>query len=533
MPSGVRFQLLVSGSLVVTWHPLDARPRVEAIACSVTRAARDCKPAEVAADTSCENGSVAGTPPPPAPPIVAPTWRQRGALLLGRAAAQASRRLHRGGGTALPGVVSTALAPNVVELFSALGHGVVTVTGTNGKTTTSHLLTAAAERANLRPLTNRSGSNLERGLASTLVDAVDASGRLLEPASRLGVLEVDEAALPALWPRLRPRVGVFLNLFRDQLDRYGEIDSIAEGWRAMVASDPGSPTLVLNADDPSLQPLRVAARGPVVAFGIEDASVALPGAEHASDARFCACGSTFAYERVYVGHVGHWRCRGCGVARSTPEVAARSIVLREDGTDLELVTPEGTANVSLPLVGLYSVYNALAAAAAALAVGVPLEAVRETLEASAPAFGRQERITTYGREVRLLLAKNPAGLNAVIRTLLAGDERLRLLWLLNDGIQDGEDVSWIYDADFELLAGRDIEVVVSGSRAEDLALRLHLAGIEPAFVEAHTSTALEESLALVPRDGRLDVLATYTAMLELREMVAARAGAQHYWEAPR
>ena len=509
------------------------------MACSVPRAVSDCKPGDDARspvrlagaqDGACENRSVAETPPPLTRVNIAPTWRQRGALLLGRAAAQASRRLHRGGGTALPGVVATSFAPDLIELFSTLGHGVVTVTGTNGKTTTAHLLTAAAERSGLSPLTNRSGSNLERGLASALVDAIDAAGRLPGAASRLGVLEVDEAALPALWPRLQPRVGVFLNLFRDQLDRYGEIDSIAEGWRAMVASDPGAPALVLNADDPSLQPLRAAARGRVVSFGIEDASVALPGAEHASDARFCACGSTFAYDRVYVGHVGHWRCRGCGIARAAPDVAARLVALREDGTDFELVTPGGSTAVSLPLVGLYSVYNALAGAAGALTLGVSLEVVRETLETAAPAFGRQERISISGREVRLLLTKNPAGLNAVIRTLLATAGPLHLLWLLNDGIQDGEDVSWIYDADFELLAGREVGLVVSGSRAEDLALRLHLAGVEPDFVEPHTATALEEALAVVPRGGRLDVLATYTAMLELREMVAARAGAHHYWE---
>ena len=472
------------------------------------------------------------TPFNPRAAPIAPSWRQRGALIVGRATAQASRRLHRGGGTAFPGVVAGRLAPDLVDVLARLGHGAVTITGTNGKTTTAHLLAAATRRVGLEPVTNRAGSNLERGLVSALVEATNTRGAVADAGGRIALLEVDEAALPALWPRLRPRVALFLNLFRDQLDRYGEIDSIAEDWRTALAGPHVPDTLILNADDPSLDVLGEAAAGALVTFGVDDPAVALPHADHAADARFCRCGSTFDYTSVFVGHLGHWRCSGCDRARRTPDVVARAVRLSEDESAFELVTPHGSVPVTLPLTGLYSVYNALAAAAGALALDVPLEALREALESAEPAFGRQERMRVYGRDVRLLLAKNPTGLNEVMRTLIASAPPRRVLWLLNDDIQDGRDVSWIYDADFESLRQAEFEVVVSGTRADDLALRLHLAGIEPRYVEPHTSTAVEEALALVPSGERLDVVATYTAMLEVRELLAGRSGAAHYWEVP-
>jgi hypothetical protein len=309
---------------------------------------------------------------------------------------------------------------------------------------------------------------------SSFVAEAGTTGAIPRAAGRLGVVELDEAVWPRLLPRLRPRVAVFLNLFRDQLDRYGEVDSIAEGWqRALATHAPlDAPlTLVLNVDDPSVAALADAHRGEVFGFGVEDPSVALGAAEHASDARFCACGATYRYDAVYMGHVGAWRCPGCGRARPVPQVAARHIRLGADTTRFELSVAGATAEVTLPLAGLYSVYNALAAAAGAHALGLPFEATVRALAESGPAFGRQERFDLDGRSVRLLLAKNPTGLNEVIRALRAVPGAPTLLALLNDGIQDGQDVSWIYDADFERLADRSWRLVVSGDRADDLALR--------------------------------------------------------------
>lgn len=457
--------------------------------------------------------------------------RERGALLVGRAAGQVVRRLGRGGGTALPGLIAGRLAPGLMESAVAqLGHGVVTVTGTNGKTTTAHLLTAAARGAGLRPLANRSGSNLERGIASSLVDAIDPRGGVRDSARRLGVFEVDEAHWPLLAPRLRPRVALFLNLFRDQLDRYGEVDSIAAAWRSAIGAASPAPVLVLNVDDPSVAQLAEDTTGEVIGFGIEDMSVALPAPEHATDARFCRCGATFEYEAIYMGHVGRWRCRGCARGRPAPRVAAEGVHLGAEETRFDLVIGDHRVPVAIPLAGLYSVYNALAAAAGAHALGLPVEATARALADSGPAFGRQERFRVEGRTVRLLLAKNPTGLNEVMRALEASSPPLTLLAMLNDGIQDGRDVSWIYDADVERLAGLVRTLIVSGERADDLALRFALAGIEPSLVETGTGTALDAALRATPAGGRLEVIATYTAMLEIRELLAARSGTGHYWE---
>jgi len=456
--------------------------------------------------------------------------------MAGRTARAATQRLGRGGGTALPGLVASRLAPNLIgNLASALGQGTVTVTGTNGKTTTAHLLALIAERHGLRVLANRSGSNMERGLISAFVDAAGPSGNLPDLTDHIGIFEVDEAALPGLYPALRPRLALFLNLFRDQLDRYGEVDSVAGGWATMLQADGGATALALNVDDPSVAALAAGARGPVIGFGIEDAGMALETPEHAADARFHHCGGPYAYDATYTGHVGLWRCDRCGARRPAPIVAATNVEAGADGTAFDLVIDGASERVMLPLAGLYSVYNALGAAAAAYGLGVPAVTIAGALRNAAPAFGRQERFVIDGREVRVLLAKNPAGLNEVLRALhLAARDGvpLSLLMLLNDEIQDGHDVSWIYDADLETLAGRVGVLVASGGRAHDLALRLVLAGMEPAVVEPEPGRALEAALRLTPPGGRLDVIPTYTAMIAIRAVIAARTGVGPYWTPP-
>ena len=449
-------------------------------------------------------------------------------------AGEATRRLGRGGGTALPGLVARTLAPGLVESLAAQpGQGVVTVTGTNGKTTTTHLVAAIATAAGMTPLTNRTGSNLERGLVTALVDAAGADGRIADAATTLGLFEVDEAALPALFPRLRPRVAVFLNLFRDQLDRYGEIDSVVAGWARMLDTGAGTPTLVLNADDPSVAALADHARGPIVLFGVEDRSVALTLAEHATDARFCACGARVKHEAVTMGHVGWWRCDACGRTRQAPQVFARRVTLSAESSEVEVVSGEEQATLVLPAAGLYSVYNALAAVAAGRALGVPLATSVAAIAAAGPAFGRQERFEVGGRAVRIWLAKNPAGLNEIVRALLAAGRPLHVLAFLNDGIQDGQDVSWIYDADLERLTVRLERLTCAGARADDLALRFHIAGRTPDATIGETGPALDAALAATPEGGTLDIVATYTAMIDVREVVAARAGERSYWEAAR
>ena len=465
--------------------------------------------------------------------------RTRAAVLAGRAAGTAARRLGRGGGTALPGLIAGGIAPDILSrLGREPGHGAVMITGTNGKTTTTHLVSSIARAAGLEPLTNGAGSNLERGLVAAYVDESTPGGGLARASNRLAVLEVDEAVLPHAAPQVAPRVITFLNLFRDQLDRYGEVHAIAARWHALLAGRDW-PSIAVNADDPAVAQL--AEHAPAITFGIDAPEVLATGdasnvLDHASDAHFCSCGGRIVYDAIAFGHLGHWRCDSCSRRRPRPTVGATRVALHESGSDVTIEITGDAIEVSLGFAGLYSVYNALAAAATAHAVGLPAPAIAEGLAAAAPAFGRQERLMIElpdgPREARLLLAKNPTGLNEVLRLLVASSQRPTALLILNDGIQDGQDVSWIYDADLEVLAERPPVLLCAGDRAHDLAQRCVTAGVPPAGVEPDIATALDQALAMTPAGGRLEVVPTYTAMLEVRELIARLAGARRYWERP-
>ena len=458
------------------------------------------------------------------------------AIYAGRLAGTASRLFGRGGGTAVAGLVANSLDSDLVQhLGRQLGQGSAIITGTNGKTTTSSMLVAIAREAGTPTLANPSGSNLMRGVATALIREASFLGNLRDP-DRVGVFEVDEATVPEAARALDPRVIVFTNLFRDQLDRYGEVDTVAQLWRDAVRKLPESTTLVLNTDDPAITSLAADARGPVLTYGIEDTSIASDaelGLEHASDYRFCiSCGGELTYEAAFYGHIGHWRCPSCSRARPTPDVRATSVSLLAKRSVITLEHAGKTTEVELPLAGLYNVQNALAATAGALALGLPLEAIGAALATVEPAFGRQERFDVDGREVLVFLAKNPTGLNQVLRTITARPEGAsHFLMFLNDGIADGRDISWIWDADFELIASdaSGVAVVVSGTRAEELALRLKYADVGSS-IERDTASALAAAVESTPQGETLFVIPTYTAMLEVRELLARRASKRPFWE---
>jgi UDP-N-acetylmuramyl tripeptide synthase len=461
--------------------------------------------------------------------------RALAALVTGKALGEASRRLGRGGGTALPGVVAGRVDPSLTRRLAAqLGAGRAVVTGTNGKTTAARLLAGITAAAGRRPVHNRTGSNLMRGIGTTLLGAAGVGGRIPGAPRRAGVFEVDEATLPHAVRALRPGVAVFINLFRDQLDRYGEVDSILSLWRESLALLPSGATLVLNADDPSVAGLGEGYDGPVLYYGVDNPGEEVAGAageEHAADARWChRCGTEYVYAPIYYGHVGHWRCPGCGRTRPRPRVAATAITAREGGLGLTVVEDGRQIELNVALEGLYNAYNALAAFAGGRALGIGTEAIVAGLARFTAAFGRQEQVGVNGRDVRLLLCKNPAGTNQVLATVLADSEPLHLLLALNDGIQDGRDISWIWDVDFERLAGRTALAVTTGTRARDLALRLKYAGLgEHLSVEPDPRGALDAALAATPAGTRLYILPTYTAMMTLRELVAARGGGRQFW----
>jgi lipid II isoglutaminyl synthase (glutamine-hydrolysing) len=437
----------------------------------------------------------------------------------------ASRRLGRTGGTTAPGRLLLRLAPGALERMARrLDGGAVLVSATNGKTTTAAMLAAILERGGHRAVHNRAGSNMGWGVATALLDA----GR--EPG-QIGLFEVDEAWLPRVALAVRPRLYVLANLFRDQLDRYGELESLADRWAELVADEAGRAHFVLNADDPLVADLGRGREGAIY-FGVEDDSQALPELQHAADSKHCRnCGAPYAYRAVYLGHMGRYRCPRCGRERPDPHVKARRVSLfGMSGARVELETPVGDLELELPLPGLYNVYNALAATTAGLELGATLDQVGAALHSFGGAFGRVETIPVDGRQVSILLVKNPAGANEVLRTLTLEDGALDLWIALNDRIADGRDISWIWDADFELLAGRARRITCSGTRAEELALRLKYAGVQAELaVDRDLGRSLDAAVA-AGDGGPLYALPTYTALLELRDLLARRGLARKWSE---
>ena len=445
-------------------------------------------------------------------------------IALARAAAGLSRLAGAGGGTTLPGKLLWKLDPGAVDRLAArLPRGAALVSATNGKTTTS-AMAARILAPFFRLAHNRSGANLVSGVASALLAARDAE---------LGLFEVDEAALPEVASRLRPRVLCLGNLFRDQLDRYGELELVAQRWRTAVSGLPRSSALVVNGDDPQVGDLASGGAG-AVAFGLDDPRHASPELQHAADSKWCIrCGTPYVYAAAYIGHLGDYRCPGCGHARPPLDIVARSIELNGlESVSFELVTPDGTRLVQLAVPGLYNVYNALAAAGLTRALGVELDAIVAGLQGFSAAFGRFERIVVGERTLLVLLIKNPAGANEVVRTLVAGGPPKLLLIALNDEIADGRDVSWIWDVDFEPLLGSLERLVATGERAAELALRFKYAGLPSASIEVRPELedALDRGLELTAGGDELVALPTYTAMLALRELVARRGFVRPYWE---
>ncbi len=458
------------------------------------------------------------------------------AVTTGKLAGVASRSLGRGGGTALPGLLALKLAPNLVsDLTAQIPGGSILISGTNGKTTTSRMVATILRQWGLRPLHNKSGSNLMRGIATALLGEATLSAMLSADSKAVGLFEVDEAVLPQAVKEVKPRIVAIGNLFRDQLDRYGEVDRLSAVWRKTLAELSPEAAVVLNGDDPLVADLGRGLCNQVIYFGIEDERFGQMQLEHAADSKCCPrCGVYYDYGLSFYGHIGHYGCPSCGGQRPEPHIKAKGLEMRGfEGIHMELVTPTAEFEVDLALPGIYNVYNALAATGVAYAMGVPVALIESGLESFTAAFGRAEVVKINGRRACLVLVKNPVGLNAVLRALSAEESSKRVLFVLNDRIADGRDVSWIWDADFERIAGATNLVLCSGLRAEDMALRLKYAGVsdgDALIVERDLGKALELALSHTPPGETLYLLPTYTAMLEVRELLAKLGHLEHFWE---
>lgn len=426
------------------------------------------------------------------------------------------------------------MAPRALrDLTRQLPLGSAVVSGTNGKTTTTRLIAHILRQAGHHPVHNRAGANLLTGLFSAVVQDASFFGR---PRSDVGLFEVDEATLPGALRHIEPRVLLLLNIFRDQLDRYGEVHFVAGIWQEAVARLGAATTLAVNADDPLVYGLVDHARGPrLLTYGVVDRSAGSPTLPHAVDARLCPrCGSAMAYDLAFYGHLGWFRCTAGDFTRPTPDVAVTRVDPQGDaGSLLTFRTPRGGFTAEFKLPGLYNVYNALAATAACLALGVAPATIGRGLETFTAAFGRLERIPIERRELYLALVKNPVGFTEVLRTILQQPGRRTLLLVINDQFADGTDISWLWDVDFESLADDRVNLAVcSGIRAEDMSVRLKYAGVptERIRVENDVRAALEIALQAAEEGETVYALPTYTAMLAVRDVLRQTGYVRGFWE---
>ncbi|HHW15360.1 MAG TPA: DUF1727 domain-containing protein [Firmicutes bacterium] len=464
-------------------------------------------------------------------------------VLAARATAQAIRLLRCGYGSTLPGKVARRVDPGVLSaLARQVRQGTVMITGTNGKTTITKLLAAILTESGYRVFYNRGGANLVGGITATFALNASPTGRL---SADFALLETDEATMPKTAPALQPRLILANDFFRDQLDRFGELDSAVESLRKALPFLAPDGVLVLNADDPLCVGAGLATDRRKLYYGLETSSLAAPTSSaqstQAADAAFCPlCHSRFTYTRRSYSHLGEWACTGCDYRRPRPDVYAERVELfGMRGSRVSVVTPAGRLELRISLPGLYSVYNVLAATTAALALGAPLAAVAPALEKAAGGFGRAEFFRLDGREGCLLLVKNPTGFNQVLATLALDPSPKSLLFAINDRTADGRDISWLWDVDFEQLWTHEEiarTVYVTGDRAEDMAVRLKYSSPAGAAVEGPSlegqglaalspevlrppETALRRALRSTAPGATLYVLATYTAMLELWEVI--------------
>jgi UDP-N-acetylmuramyl tripeptide synthase len=419
------------------------------------------------------------------------------------------RLLRLGAASVLPGEMARRLQPKVLPLLlGQVRRGVILIVGTNGKTTTSLLLRTILERQGWRVAHNATGANLINGLVTALLDNTNLIGQL---DADYAILEVDENVLPLVLRFCQPQFILGLNLFRDQLDRYGEVDTISQRWQKAIAPLPTDTVVILNADDPTLSRLGQQLSQKVLFFGLSEPEAYLDEIPHAVDSIYCpSCGHPLDYKGVYLSHLGDYHCPSCGFSKSQLAVDSRE-------------WPQ-------ILIGIYNKYNTLAAGLVAKEIGIDIPTIYDTVKNFRAAFGRAEELDVNGKHVRILLSKNPVGMNETIRAVndlqKNGGASTKLL-VLNDRTPDGTDVSWIWDVDTEKLVASGGTIVVSGDRVYDMALRLRYSETNgqnnfKLIVKEDLKEAIATALEHTPGNETLHILPTYSAMLEVRGLLTGR-----------
>ncbi len=423
-------------------------------------------------------------------------------LFVGKAIARLISLFSLGAGSTWPGHV--VLAINKEFLAEILGQNKqlkkVIIAGTNGKTTTSTLLKFILEKEQHKVFQNEEGANLLNGIASSLIKSSSLTGKI---DKNVAIFEVDENSLPMVLKEIRPEAIVILNLFRDQLDRYGEVDLIAKKWQESLRNLSKGTEVFLNADDPQIAYLGKDLKTTVAYFGLDDKYLTSKEIPHDVDSAYCPnCGKKLSYKGISYSHLGDYFCQNCAFER--PKIS--------------------TNKFKSPLLGVYNFYNVHAASLVASRLfSISEDKIKKFLPSFKAAFGRQEEIIYKSRRVFLILSKNPTGFNQSISVMLRKLESKKdsLFLVLNDRIPDGRDVSWIWDVDFEKLP-KAKQIFITGDRAYDMALRFKYAGIPDFKVFENLNKAIEVAIDGLSSNETLYIMPTYSGMLEVRKILSGK-----------
>ncbi len=469
---------------------------------------------------------------------VTPSGLERARLALaisaGKLAGVSGRLLGVGGGTSLPGLIARRIDPNVLKsVVGASQARKIVITGSNGKTTTARMTAAMAVSNGKRVSHNRAGSNMLQGVTAVAVNFADVFGRL---NSDVLLFEIDEGTMPLVMPEIQPDVVVITNIFRDQLDRYGELYSVARALDKTLEDLPETATILLNGNDPQVANFGQKAKAKRLFFGLESTEVGTPVPEQSADIIRCIhCQEDLVYEVAYMSHLGIYRCPNCGYTLPPLDIAATSIKLAPDGegpTHVEMRTPQGNMTLEISLPGIHNVYNAAAAIGASLVAGFEKEQLPAALVDIKPAFGRLEKIQAGDQTIYLSFVKNPTSFNLILRLIAQHPGKKHVLLAASHTIVDGEDFSWLWDIDVEAVAQGIADVVCSGNKPEELAMRLKYAEIpvDKISLVEDREAALDAALKNAGPGGTLYILSSYTPTNELRRIMQKRGWVKHTWQ---
>ncbi len=428
-------------------------------------------------------------------------------LVIARLAYIAIRILNKSSGTSFVGMLTLKICPKFLSYCSKyINKKIITVTGTNGKSTTSGIIAHILEVANQKVIHNLKGANMLTGIANVFALSISPFKRF-----DFAVLESDEAYLTKLYDFIKSDYLVVTNLFRDQLDRYGELNTTAEFIKNAIDKNPDL-KLILNADDPIVATFNRTKYA--VYYGFENVEFDC-SYEHKSNAPSeifnCACGEELKYTKQFFAQQGHYYCPKCGYKRKNCDYAA-DVKVYNDYSKITVKHNDILFNFTINLTGLYNAYNALAAIALGFETGLNQQEIQKALDTYHAIFGRTEKCTINGNPAIIQLIKNPTGASEVLKTV---DLKSNIVIAINDNYADGRDISWLWDSDFEQLKNAEKLVITSGSRANDMATRLKYAGIpsNKILIEPNIMKAID----IASKNGKTTILPSYTALLKINQ----------------